>query len=178
MYIKSHLIHKTTGVGATNNATYHEQLTSYQEPSSISGINIVQRLNYDNGIPYFLCTATDDFNVSEYSSSGVSSMTSTEWNNTISSYDTEQERKRYVFVREMRDDALNTSDMYVIKQVECNVAITTEFRTWRQELRDLPNGDNFPITWPTYPSEVSGIITGGQYQSNLKVIHMINDPIT
>ena len=54
MYIKSHLIHKTTGVGATNNATYYDQLTSYQEPSSISGINIVHRLNYDNGIPYFL----------------------------------------------------------------------------------------------------------------------------
>ena len=37
----------------------------------------------------------------------------------------------------MRDNALNISDIYVIKQVECNVAITTEFRTWRQELRDL-----------------------------------------
>ena len=178
MYIKSHLIHKTTGIGATNAATYHEQLTSYQEPSSIGGINILHRLNYDDGIPYFLCTATDDFNVNSHSSSGVSSITSTEWNSIINTYDSNQELERYILVREMRDDALNESDMHVIKQVECNVAITTEFRDWRQELRDLPNGDSFPVTWPTPPSNVVGIITNGEYQTTLKSIHMINDPIS
>ena len=67
---------------------------------------------------------------------------------------------------------------HVIKQVECNVAITTEFRDWRQELRDLPNGDSFPINWPTPPSNVVGIIiTNGEYQTTLKSIHMINDPM-
>jgi len=178
MYIKSHLIHKETGIGATNASTYHHQLNSYQEPSSISGINILYRMNYDDGIPYFLCTATDDFNVNSHSSSGVSSITSTEWNDIIDTYDSNQETKRYTLVREMRNDALDTSDIYVIKQVECNVAITTEFRDWRQELRDLPNGDSFPVTWPTPPSNVVGIITGGEYQSTLKNIPMINDPIS
>lgn len=178
MYIKSHLIHKTTGVGATDALTFHEQLTSYKEPSSISGINILHRLNYDNGIPYFLCTATDDFNVNSHSSSGVSSITSTEWNDIIDTYDSNQETKRYTLVREMRNNALDISDIHVIKQVECNVAITTEFRDWRQELRDLPNGDSFPVTWPTPPSDVVGIITGREYQSALKSIHMINDPIS
>jgi|TARA_R100000734_G_C3306593_1_gene97095 hypothetical protein len=177
MYIKSHLVHKTTGIGATSASTYNEQLNYYQEPSSISGINILHRLNYDDGIPYFLCTATDDFNVSGHSSSGVSSLTSTEWNNIINTYDSEQENQRYIRVREMRDNALNISDIYVIKQVECNVAITTEFRTWRQELRDLPNGDTFPINWPTPPSNIVGIITSGEYQDTLKTIYMINDPI-
>ena len=178
MYIKSHLIHKITGIGATNAATYHDQLTSYQEPSSINGISILHRLNYDNGIPYFLCTATDDFNVNSYSSSGVSSITSLEWNNIIDAYDSNQQVKRYELVREMRNDALNTSDMYVIKQVECNIAITTEFRTWRQELRDLPNGSTFPVTWPTPPSDVTGIITEGQYRTTLTDVHMIVDPIS
>lgn len=178
MYIKSHLIHKETGIGATNAATYHEQLTSYQEPSSIGGINILHRLNYDDGIPYFLCTATDDFNVSEHSSSGVSSITSTEWNSIINSYDSNQELKRYTLVREMRDDALNKSDIHVIKQIECDVAISTEFKTWRQELRDLPNGESFPVNWPTPPTNVVGIITTGNYHDTLKGVHMINDPIS
>ena len=177
MYIKSHLIHKTTSIGATNAVTYYEQLTSYQEPSNIAGISIIHRLNYDSGIPYFLCTATDDFDVNSHSSSGISSLTSTEWNNIINTYDSNQEVKRYELVREMRNDALNASDMYVIKQVECNVAITTEFRDWRQELRDLPNGDSFPINWPTPPSNVVGIITQGEYKGILQDIPMINDPM-
>ena len=179
MYIKAHLINEQTGIGATSNTTYNEELNSYQEPSNIGGITIVHRFDDDQfGIPYFLCTATDDFDINAHSSSGISSLTSTEWNDIISTYDSSQEVKRYAAVREMRDRALDLSDMYVIKQVECNVAITTEFRTWRQELRDLPNGDSFPVTWPTPPSNVSGIITSGQYQSTLTDIHMINDPIS
>ena len=75
-------------------------------------------------------------------------------------------------------DHIDTSDIYVIKQIECNVAITTEFRTWRQELRDLPNGNSFPINFPMAPSGVIGIITNGYYQNNLKSISMINDPIS
>ena len=178
MYIKAHLIHKQTGIGATSDSTYHEQSNFYQEPS-IDGITIVHRFNNDRiDIPYFLCTAADDFDVNSHSSSGISSLTSTEWNDIISTYDSSQEVKRYVLVREMRNEALDSSDMHVIKQVECNVAITTEFRTWRQELRDLPNGDGFPITWPTPPSNVSGIITSGEYQSILTNIPMINDPIS
>jgi hypothetical protein len=103
-------------------------------------------------------------------------MTQSEWDDIINTYDSEQETKRYDSVREMRNDVLEQSDMYVIKQVECNVAITTEFRTWRQELRDLPNGNIFPVTWPTPPSGVVGIITSGEYETTLRSIDMINDP--
>ena len=175
MYIKGHLTHKTTGIGATNTSTFYHQLNSYNEPDYFSGITIVHRMKYDDGIPYFLCTATDDFNVGQYS--GITSITQSEWDTEISNYDNAQEIKRYATVREMRNSALDESDMHVIKQVECNVAITTEFRDWRQELRDLPNGDSFPINWPTPPSNVTGIITQEEYRSTLRSIHMINDPI-
>lgn len=178
MYIKTYLTHVDTGIGATDSASYSDQRFKYREPNFPS-ITIVHRMDVDGPIPYFLCTATDSYEMdTEDPSTGITSMTQSEWDNIINTYDSKQETKRYGRVRQMRNDALNESDMYVIKQVECNVAITTEFRTWRQELRDLPNGDSFPVTWPTPPSNVVGIITGGEYQSTLKSIPMINDPIS
>ena len=178
MYIKAYLTHVDTGIGATDSASYSDQRFKYQEPN-FEYVTIVHRFNVESGIPYFLCTAPSSYDITnEDSLTGITSMTQSEWDNIIDIYDSEQEAKRYSTVREMRNDALDTSDIYVIKQVECNVAITTEFRDWRQELRDLPNGDSFPVTWPTPPSNVTGIITGGVYQSALKTIHMINDPIS
>ena len=177
MYIKAYLTHVDTGIGATDSASYSDQRFKYQEPS-FDGVTIVHRMNIENGIPYFLCTAADDYDTTnEDSLTGITFLTQSEWDTEISNYDNAQEIKRYSTVREMRDAALNDSDMHVIKQVECNVAITTEFRDWRQELRDLPNGDSFPISWPTPPSNVTGIITQEEYRSTLRSIHMINDPI-
>ena len=177
MYIKTYLTHVDTGIGATDFASYSGQRFKYREPN-FPGITIVHRMDVDGPIPYFLCTATDNYDMdTEHSSTGITSMSQSEWDNIINTYDSKQETERYGRVRQMRDDALDESDMYVIKQVECNVAITTEFRTWRQQLRDLPNGEDFPINWPTPPSNVVGIITNGEYQSTLKSIPMINDPI-
>lgn len=177
MYIKTYLTHVDTGIGATDSASYSDQRFKYREPN-FPGITIVHRMDVDGPIPYFLCTATDNYDMdTEHSSTGITSMSQSEWDNIINTYDSKQETERYGRVRQMRDDALDESDMYVIKQVECNVAITTEFRTWRQQLRDLPNGEDFPINWPTPPSNVVGIITNGEYQSTLKSIPMINDPI-
>ena len=177
MYIKTYLTHVDTGIGATDSASYSDQRFKYREPN-FPGITIVHRMDVDGPIPYFLCTATDNYDMdTEHSSTGITSMSQSEWDNIINTYDSKQETERYSRVRQMRDDALDESDMYVIKQVECNVAITTEFRTWRQQLRDLPNGEDFPINWPTPPSNVVGIITNGEYQSTLKSIPMINDPI-
>ena len=176
MYIKAYLTHVDTGIGATDSASYSDQRFKYQEPN-FEHITIVHRFNVESGIPYFLCTAPSSYDITEPSPlTGVSSITQSEWDTEISNYDNAQEIKRYATVREMRNSALDESDMYVIKQVECNVAITTEFRTWRQELRDLPNGDSFPVTWPTPPSNVVGIITSGAYESALRTIDMINDP--
>ncbi len=177
MYIKTYLTHVDTGIGATDSASYSDQRFKYREPN-FPGITIVHRMDVDGPIPYFLCTATDNYDMdTEHSSTGITSMSQSEWDNIINTYDSNQETERYGRVRQMRDDALDESDMYVIKQVECNIAITTEFRTWRQQLRDLPNGEDFPINWPTPPSNVVGIITNGEYQSTLKSIPMINDPI-
>lgn len=176
MYIKTHLTHVDTGIGATDSASYSDQRFKYQEPN-FEHVTIVYRFNVENGIPYFLCTAPGGYDITEESPlTGLSSMTQSEWDDIINTYDSEQETKRYDSVREMRNDVLDQSDMYVIKQVECNVAITTEFRTWRQELRDLPNGNIFPVTWPTPPSGVVGIITSGEYETTLRSIDMINDP--
>ena len=69
----------------------------------------------------------------------------------------------------MRDDALNESDMHVIKQVECNVAITTEFRDWRQELRDLPNGDSFPVTLPNTTIKCSWYYNSRRISNYIKI---------
>ena len=178
IYIKAYLTHVDTGIGATDTASYSDQRFKYREPN-FPDVTIVHRMDVDGPIPYFLCTATDNYDMdTEDPLTGITSMTQSEWDNVINTYDSEQEIKRYASVREMRDNALDESDMHVIKQVECNVAITTEFRDWRQELRDLPNGDSFPVTWPTPTSNVVGIITGGEYRDTLKNIPMINDPIT
>ena len=135
-------------------------------------------MDVDGPIPYFLCTAADDYDIdTEHSSTGITSLTQSEWDNIINTYDSEQESERYIRVREMRNDALDESDMYVIKQIECSIPITTEFRTWRQELRDLPNGDSFPINWPTPPSNITVSMTQEEYRSTLRNIPMINDPI-
>ena len=177
MYIKAYLTHVDTGIGATDSASYSDQRFKYQEPN-FEHITIVHRFNVENGIPYFLCTAPNSYDITELSPlTGVSSITQSEWDTEISNYDNAQEIKRYATVREMRNSALDESDIHVIKQVECNVAITTEFRDWRQELRDLPNGDSFPINWPTPPSNITVSMTQEEYRSTLRNIHMINDPI-
>ena len=177
MYIKAYLTHVDTGIGATDSASYSDQKFKYREPN-FPGITIVHRMDVDGPIPYFLCTAADDYDIdTEHSSTGITSLTQSEWDNIINTYDSEQETIRYGLVRQMRNDALDESDMHVIKQVECNVPVTAEFRTWRQELRDLPNGDSFPINWPTPPSNITVSITQEEYRSTLRSAPMINDPI-
>ncbi len=128
IYIKAYLTHVDTGIGATDTASYSDQRFKYREPN-FPDVTIVHRMDVDGPIPYFLCTATDNYDMdTEDPLTGITSMTQSEWDNVINTYDSEQEIKRYASVREMRDNALDESDMHVIKQVECNVAITTEFR--------------------------------------------------
>ena len=53
-------------------------------------------------------------------------------------------------VREERDAKLAATDW----MASSDVALSTEWRTYRQALRDLPAAEGFPntITWPTKPS--------------------------
>jgi hypothetical protein len=53
-----------------------------------------------------------------------------------------------LLVRMERDTLLSKSDIYALSD-----RITDEWRTYRQELRDLPSQSGFPttVTWPTKP---------------------------
>jgi len=56
-------------------------------------------------------------------------------------------------VRQTRDDLLKETDWLVIRSVETNTALTNEWATYRQALRDLPSQAGFPweVQWPTKP---------------------------
>ena len=63
-------------------------------------------------------------------------------------------------LREHRDNLLKETDWVVTKATETGVAETTAWKTYRQELRDLPSSATPEIdgmfiknvTWPTKPS--------------------------
>ena len=56
-------------------------------------------MDVDGPIPYF-CTAADDYDIdSRYSSTGITSLTQSEWDNIINTYDSEQESERYIRVK-------------------------------------------------------------------------------
>ena len=57
-------------------------------------------------------------------------------------------------VRVERDSKLAKTDWLVTKSVDTGVSIGSSWKTYRQELRDLPNISGFPhsFTWPTEPS--------------------------
>ena len=58
-------------------------------------------------------------------------------------------------VRTQRDAKLAESDWMVIKSAETGVALSTEWATYRQSLRDITTHANFPYLtetdWPTKP---------------------------
>ena len=56
--------------------------------------------------------------------------------------------------REIRDDLLSQSDWVVAKASETGVAVSDEWKTYRQALRDLPatQTDVDNITYPTKPN--------------------------
>ena len=59
-------------------------------------------------------------------------------------------------LRETRDDLLKVSDWEIIQELEKGNAISDEMKTYRQALRDLPNGKDTVdkcnnATWPTKP---------------------------
>ncbi len=56
-------------------------------------------------------------------------------------------------VRGERNRLLSETDWVVTKASETGVAITNEWKTYRQALRDVPTqSDSDNITWPTKPS--------------------------
>ena len=61
-----------------------------------------------------------------------------------------------VRLRETRDGLLKVSDWEILQELEKGNAISSDMRTYRQALRDLPNGKDTVdkcnnATWPTKP---------------------------
>lgn len=58
-------------------------------------------------------------------------------------------------VRTKRNKLLEESDYIVIKSLESGVDVPTEWKTYRQQLRDITEDENFPnienIVFPTKP---------------------------
>jgi len=56
-------------------------------------------------------------------------------------------------VRTQRDNKLAACDWTVLTDSPLTTAKKTEWKTYRQALRDITSGDNFPhsITWPSQP---------------------------
>jgi len=67
--------------------------------------------------------------------------------------ETELKNEKWASIRSKRDQLLSESDWVVTKASETGVAVSDEWKTYRQALRDVPTqSDVDNITWPTKPS--------------------------
>lgn len=113
------------------------------------------------------------------STEGFWVITQEEWDNEILSFDSKQEKKRMNILRSIRDEILKVTDWIVVRAKEQGTNLSAEFKTWRQELRDLPSG-NFPTSFPTIPTSLSN---DSEIQKlydrfdEVRVFTMINDPL-
>ena len=106
-----------------------------------------------------------NLNGSEYSDlewldSGATKPTETEINNKISELDAAEPMR---LLREERNQLLSETDWVAARSIETGVAISNDWKTYRQALRDLPASsspslnqyydlDFSSVTWPTKPS--------------------------
>ena len=96
----------------------------------------------------------------EWLDSSTTKPTETEINNKISELDSAEAMR---LLREERNILLSKTDWMVTRSIETGVAISNDWKTYRQALRDLPASSsptldseydlNFSsVTWPTEPS--------------------------
>lgn len=159
---------------ALSQSQYNTPLFGTVAPN-IPGLEIVYRIFDENGIPFCLSTCPDEVEVTE--TEGLTILTQEQWDEEIATYDAIQEVKRLDIVRTYRDRALTETDWIVIKAKETGTNISVDFKNWRQELRDLPQQEPFPITFPTLPEGIVVSFTDDEYQGALRSIPMINDPV-
>ena len=109
--------------------------------------------------------ATWNLTGSEYSGlewldSSQTKPTETEINNKITELDSAEAMR---LLREVRNQLLSETDWMIVKSTETGVAISNDWKTYRQALRDLPASstpsldanydlDLTSVTWPTEPS--------------------------
>jgi hypothetical protein len=114
-------------------------------------------------------------------SEGLQVFTQQQWDDEIAAYDTRQEQKRYNVLRPIRDEILFVTDWIVIKAKETGGTLSAGFKTWRQELRDLPEQSPFPTGFPTLASNVdndSKVLALYARWNEVTSIPMINDPLS
>lgn len=142
----------------------------------VDGLEEVHRLVDENGVEFFLSTCPDEIVIEE--KEGLKVLTQAEWDAEIAAYDARQAQKRFNCIRTYRDQLLEATDWIVIKTKEQETNLSTEFKNWRQSLRDLPEEETFPIELPTAPTGVSVDQTiYDAYVAELRSIPMINDPL-
>ena len=96
----------------------------------------------------------------EWLDSGQTKPTETEINNKISELDAAEAMR---LLREERNVLLSETDWVTARSIDTGVAISNDWKTYRQALRDLPANstpsldsnydlDFSSVTWPTKPS--------------------------
>jgi len=168
-----------------------DELTVYQSNSNIAITSTTERqedhqiINPENleepttqTVTVYDLTYTQPYVVTE--SVGLTTLSQTQWDSEISAYDTRQQNKRYDVLRVNRDKMLKHTDWMVIKAKETGTNLTTAFKTWRQELRELPNSVGFPTAYPTLPSSLESDSQLQELTSSFNEVRsfqMINDPL-
>lgn len=67
--------------------------------------------------------------------------------------DSEKTAQKWVGIRIQRNRKLQESDWVITKASETGVAVSDDWKTYRQALRDVPTqSDPDNLTWPTKPS--------------------------
>jgi hypothetical protein len=160
----------------------------YFENTVTTSAEGLQDLQNTVGITIVSSTATEDAfevvyhqdNVLE-TSEGLQVFTQQQWDDEIAAYDARQEQKRYNILRPIRDELLFVTDWIVIKAKETGGTLSAGFKTWRQELRDLPEQSPFPTGFPTLASNVdndSKVLALYARWNEVTSIPMINDPLS
>ena len=80
----------------------------------------------------------------------------TAWDNNETSWANAAPARALATLRDKRNDLLKTYDWEILQELEKGNAISSDMRTYRQALRDLPNGKDTVdkcenATWPTKP---------------------------
>ena len=163
----------------------------------IEGLEIVHRLTDENGIECFLSQIPDEeevtetdpysgitrtytrYRVTETEGAGLKIVNQTTWDQLIADFDTRQEAKRVDVVRKYRSQLLDKTDWVVVKAKETGGTLSADFKSWRTSLRDLPTVGITTHTLPTAPAPVEGVedTVQGAYESDLRAVGMINDPL-
>ena len=163
-----------------------EQLTEYQNNSDITIISSTQReievINEEQNITQIVydLVYTKPYIVPETEGEGMKVITQQQWDDEITTFDNRQREKRYDILRKYRDRMLELTDWMVIRSTEQEEPLSLEFKTWRQELRNLPNSVQFPSGFPTLPTELQSHTEIQELYSKfdeVRSIVMINDPL-